>query len=234
VSRKICAAIAIHLFTASGAVCGLLALQAAARHEWQIAFFWLGVAVIIDAADGPLARRLDVASILPRFDGARLDEVVDYLNYCVVPAFILLERGIITEWRGPVAAAAILLAALFHFADRESKTQDGYFVGFPAIWNVACFYLLVFGVGENIAIIIIVMLVALTFVPLKWVHPLRVRKLRPLTIVIVTCWSAAAIATIVIGFPAGRLVQTVFAATALYMLALGISRTFAGKEDRRG
>lgn len=219
------ASVAVHLLTASGALCGLLSLHHTARADWQGAFAWLGAALIIDAIDGPLARRLDVQAALPRFSGARLDQVVDFLNYCVVPAFILQECGILSGWQSGVASGLVVLSSLFHFADRHSKTDDGYFVGFPAIWNVVCLYLFVFALTGWLALAGILVLVGLTFTPVKWVHPLRVERLRPLTVVIVCVWGIAAIWTVYNGFPGDAATQAIFAASAVYIVVLGLART---------
>lgn len=224
-SPKTGAAIAVHLLTASGAVFGLLALHYAAAQDWRTAFLWMGAALLIDAADGPLARMLDIDAVLPRFSGVSLDETIDYLNYCVVPAFIFLESGLLGEWRALFAASLIVLVSLFHFADSSSKTPDGYFVGFPALWNVVCFYVFAFALDENITLTLVLVLALLTFVPVKWVHPLRVRRLRVLTVAVMVCWAAAAVFTVMDGFPARPFVQAALAVSALYMIALGVSRT---------
>lgn len=226
-SPKTGAAIAVHLLTASGAVFGLLALHYAAAQDWRTAFLWMGTALLIDGADGPLARRLNIEAVLPRFSGVSLDATIDYLNYCVVPAFIFLESGLLGEWRALFVASLILLASLFHFADRASKTPDGYFVGFPALWNVVCFYVFAFALGENATLALVLVLAALIFVPVKWVHPLRVRRLRLLTVAMMACWAAAAVFTLIDGFPAKPLAQAVFVAGALYGIVLGVSRTLA-------
>ena len=135
------AAASVHLLTATGAVLALLALRAAHAGDWQMMFVWLGVALVVDAIDGPLARRLDVKTVLPRFSGERLDLIVDYLTYVAVPAFALTEADLLPEAARLPAAIAILLSSLFHVADLNSKTEEGYFVGFPAIWNIVLLYL---------------------------------------------------------------------------------------------
>lgn len=221
----------VHLLTASGSLFGLLALYFASAHRWEAAFLSLGVALIIDGVDGPLARKIDINSVLPRFSGAHLDDTVDYLNYCVVPAFIVMESDIVRGWRGIAVAMLILMVSLFHFADKSSKTADGYFVGFPALWNFACFYLFVFGAGEWTAIGLFLALAVLVFVPVKWIHPLRVEKLRPVTLTIVGCWALAAFLTIVGGFPGHPVAQAVFVLAAVYVIALGVWRSFAPPAD---
>lgn len=228
------AAIAVHLLTAFGAVCGLLALHYAAAQNWSAAFLWMGAALLIDGADGPLARILNIDAVLPRFSGVSLDETIDYLNYCVVPAFVFLESGLLGDWRALFVASLIVLVSLFHFADRSSKTPDGYFVGFPALWNVVCFYVFAFALNENATLALVVVLALLTFVPVKWVHPLRVRRLRALTVAVVTCWAAAAAFTVIDGFPAKPFVQVILIVSALYALALGISRTVMRNTEKGG
>ena len=139
-SERLSAA-AIHLLTATGAAFALLALIAASRGDWQWMFVWLGVALIVDTVDGPLARRVGVTRVLPRFSGERLDLIVDFLTYVAVPAFALSQSDLLPEAFRLPAGIAVILSSLFHMADQESKTKDGYFVGFPAIWNVVCLYL---------------------------------------------------------------------------------------------
>ena len=145
-------AAAVHLLTASGAVLALLALRGVHQGDWQMMFVWLGVALIVDAADGPLARRLDVKTVLPRFSGERLDLIVDYLTYVAVPAYALTEAPLLPDHARLPAAAAILLSSLFHVADLESKTEEGYFVGFPAIWNIVLLYLFALGLPPYVAL----------------------------------------------------------------------------------
>jgi phosphatidylcholine synthase len=225
VSPKRVVAALVHVLTASGSLFGLLALYFATAHRWEATFLSLGVALIIDGVDGPLARKIDINSVLPRFSGAHLDETVDYLNYCVVPAFIVMESEIIGGWRGVAVAMVILMVSLFHFADKSSKTADGYFVGFPAAWNVVCFYLFAFGAGEWVAIGLFLALALLVFVPVKWVHPLRVETLRPVTVTVVGCWALAAFLTVASGFPGHPVAQATFLLAAVYVIALGLWRS---------
>ncbi len=224
---------AVHVFTAFGAVCGLLALQSTAEGDWHLAFLWLGIALVIDGVDGPLARRYDAAAALPRFSGVRLDLVVDYLNYCAVPAFIVVRAELVPAGLQLVAGSIIMLSSLFHFADRKSKTDDGYFVGFPAAWNVVCFYILALGMDGPWAFFLIVVLAVATFAPLKWLHPLRVRSLRPLTLLVLLAWTAAALLVVATGFPAMPAAQAVFLISAVYVLAVGVSQTASARRSRR-
>ena len=220
--RSIIAAGAVHLLTASGAVFGLLALLDAADGRWASAFLWLGLALIVDGVDGPLARVLKVQERIPRLDGRALDLVVDYFNYVAVPAFIVYRVPVVPEGAQLIAASVILLSALFHFADRQSKTADGFFVGFPAVWNVIVLYLLVLAVPPWPAVAIVLFLAFLTFVPLKWVHPFRARPLRPLTFVVLALWAAAAVWAVLTDFEANPWVHAAFIIAAIYFVIVGL------------
>ncbi len=222
---RIIAGFAVHILTASGAVCGLIALHHAVLHEWMQTFSWLGVAVIIDAIDGPIARKVQVELVLPRFSGARLDLVVDYFNYCVIPAFIVMESGRAGSDYGLLAGAIILLSSLFHFSDIQSKTKDGFFVGFPTLWNVVCLYLFVFDLGVAATLAVILALAIATFIPVKWVHPVRVQRWRGLTMGLTFIWAASALYEVSRNFPATLPAQAIFAVTAIYYLSLGVFRT---------
>jgi phosphatidylcholine synthase len=220
-------AASVHLLTASGAVLALLALRAVHQGDWQMMFVWLGAALIVDAADGPMARRLEVKTILSRFSGERLDLIVDYLTYVAVPAYALTEAPLLPDRSRLPAAAAILLSSLFHVADLESKTDEGYFVGFPAIWNIVLLYLFALGLPTYLALAVVASFVLATFVPLLAVHPFRVVRLRPLTCLITLLWVGAATAAIANPFPSPLWVQALLIATALYLAGIGLDRSLA-------
>jgi phosphatidylcholine synthase len=219
-------AVCIHLLTATGVLAGFLALLASSERLWALAFIWLAVAAVIDGVDGPLARRFAVKKHLPRFSGERLDLVIDYFTYVIVPALMIYGSGRMPHGLALVAAGIMLMTSLFHFSDEESKTDDGFFVGFPAIWNVVAFYLFVFPVPPALGFAAIAFLGALTFVPLKWVHPVRVRRWRPLTIAMLALWSAASAVAIWQGFPAAPAIQVIIGICSIYLLAVGLTRSF--------
>jgi phosphatidylcholine synthase len=218
------AAAGVHLVTALGSVCGLLAALAVFDSAWERMFGWLGLALIIDGIDGTFARLAQVEERLPRFSGERLDLVVDYVTYVFVPAVALVRAGFLGGGTAPVLAAAILLSSLYHFADLASKGDDYSFIGFPAVWNIVAFYLFAFAAPVWIACAVVVLCVALTFVPMHWVHPLRVARLRMATLAITLAWAAAAIAVVFSGFPAGGGVKAVLAMSAAYVVALTFVR----------
>lgn len=218
------AAGAVHVFTALGAVCGLLATLAAFDGAWELMFTWLGVAFIIDGIDGTFARLARVDQRLPRFSGERLDLVVDYVTYVFVPALALLRGGFLEGPLGVILASAILLSSLYHFSDLGSKSEDYSFVGFPAVWNIIAFYLFAFAVPVWLASAIVALCVALTFVPMHWLHPLRVIRLRALTLVITLGWSVATVAVVWDGFPAGFWSGAMLLIAAAYLIGLALRR----------
>lgn len=218
------AAAGVHVFTALGAVCGLLAALAVFDAAWERMFGWLGLALIIDGIDGTFARLAQVEERLPRFSGERLDLVVDYVTYVFVPALALVRAGLLGGAAAPILAAAILLSSLYHFADLASKGDDYSFIGFPAVWNLVAFYLFAFAAPPWVACAVVVACVALTFVPMHWVHPLRVVRLRAVTLAITVAWAVAAIAAVLSGFPAGGWVRGVLGIAAAYVVALTLQR----------
>lgn len=214
------AGICVHIFTGLGAVCALLAVEAIFSGNWTGVFIWLGVAFLIDGIDGPIARAVDVQGNLPRFSGERIDLVIDYLTYVFVPVLALLLAGRLPEGIGHGLGAIILLSSLFHFSDVESKAHDMAFVGFPAIWNILAFYVFALDLSPVAATGLIVVATVLTFVPLHWLHPVRVEPLRPLTLSLTLAWSAAALWTVLQGFPAPMMAQAVLVGVAVYGLGL--------------
>src|SRR5205085_6236635 len=128
-------AFAVHIFTASGAVLALLALLAAIERDWKQMFLLLGAALFVDGIDSTFARKLAVAQRLPRWSGHILDLVVDYLTYVFIPAFVVVWCGLLPFVAAMPCAIAIIISGALYFADRQMKTKDNYFSGFPAVWN---------------------------------------------------------------------------------------------------
>ena len=219
-------AASIHVLTALGAVPALLALRAAHEADWRMMFVWLGVALVVDTVDGPLARLFDVKTVLPRFSGERLDLIVDYLTYVAIPAFVLTETDLLPELSRLPAAIAILLSGLFHVSDVNSKTADGFFVGFPAIWNIVLLYLFALGLPPAAALGVVAVLVGLTFLPILYVHPFRVARLRLLTGLVTVLWAGAAAVAIASPFPSPLWVQIALLAAAGYFTTVGFWRSF--------
>lgn len=217
-------AFAIHVLTASGAGFALLALILATGGHWAMMFFCLGLALIVDGIDGPLARICRVQERMPRWDGAGLDFVVDFTTYVFVPAYAIAASGYLPDGLGVPAAILIVITGALYFADRTMKTDDNYFRGFPAVWNVVAFYLYILPPMPWLALAVIVALCALTFVPIVFVHPLRVRRLRGVNIAMMALWALLAAAAVVTNLEPGPVVVGALSAIALYFLAAGLLR----------
>ncbi len=187
------AAAAVHLFTASGAVWGLLAIRALGERRIESALAFMAAAVVVDAVDGALARRFRVKQVLPGIDGTLLDNLVDYLNSVIVPAYLLHQAALVPERLGPAAAAAICLASAFQFAQTDAKTPDHLFKGFPSYWNIVVFYLLLLRPDPGLALAIVLALCAMVFVPVYYVYPSRTPQHRRLTLALGGLWTAAVV-----------------------------------------
>ena len=212
----------VHVFTALGAVCALFAMQAVIAGDAQRTFIWLAIALVIDAVDGTFARRVNVSAQLPRFSGERLDLVIDYVTYVFVPVLALVVMRQLESVTGSVLAAGILLSSLFHFSDLESKTKENCFVGFPAIWNIFAFYVFALAPPQWLTALAVAVAIAATFVPMPWVHPLRVVAMRPVTLAMTGLAGLAGIATLMHGFPATATVKLILIAAAVYYAGLAI------------
>ena len=235
---RVAAAWAVHAFTASGVVTALLAITALIAGDLRLALLWLGAALIIDGLDGPMARKVRVSEYAPRFDGAVLDLVIDYLNYTVIPALLVYRSGLVPEGFEIPAAAWIMTTSLYCFGNRDMKTADNYFSGFPAAWNLVVLYFFIAGTGLWANLAIITLLGLLTFVPLKFVHPFRVRDLRSLTLAMTGAWAGLAFALVLAsapGLPPAQALPTAYGAwlaVSLYFLCLCLWRSFAGHQSR--
>ena len=190
INRKKIAAWAVHGFTGSGAVLGLLAIISILNDDAVGAFLWLGLALLIDGIDGTLARKVDVSRLTPNIDGTILDSVVDYLNYVIIPSLMIYWFQMVPIGFELIVPSSIILASLYTFANLKMKTEDYYFRGFPAVWNIVVLYFFILGTNGYINISVIVACIILTFIPIKFVHPLRVKELRNLTIFFTIIWSA--------------------------------------------
>lgn len=219
------AAFAVHIFTASGAACALLALIAAVRSDWPQMFVWLGIALFIDGIDGAFARRLRVAEVLPRWSGDVLDLVVDILNYVFVPAYAVVASGRVPPAIAIPLGILIVVTGSLYFADRLMKTSDYYFRGFPAVWNVAVFYLFVLKPDPLPATLSIAALAVLTFVPFHVVHPMRIARLREITLVVFILWALLAAYAVAMNLNPGFWTQAGLCALAIYFIAAGFLRS---------
>lgn len=185
---------AIHALTASGAVLAFFAFLAVEQHLWRLTLLWLAAALIVDGIDGPLARWAGVAWRTPRIDGATLDLVVDYLTYVFVPAILLYRAELLPAAYALAGVAAILLSSLYTFARNDMKTADNFFRGFPAVWNVVAFYLFILHPGQTACLIVVGVFSVLTFAPIHFIHPVRVRLYQPWLAGLTALWGLSSLA----------------------------------------
>jgi phosphatidylcholine synthase len=184
----------VHIYTATGAVAAFLAIRAVVRGDVRAAFLWLFAAAIVDATDGWLARRARVSERTPRFSGARLDDIVDYLTFVFAPVLLLAETGALPARAALPVAAFVLLASAYGFAREDAKTDDHFFTGFPSYWNVVAFYVVALGTSPPVNAAVLVALAVLVFVRIGYVYPSRTPALRVLTVALGVIWGVMVLA----------------------------------------
>ena len=177
-----------HAYTASGSVLAFLAARAIINHDYRTGFFWLGVQIAVDATDGLLARALRVSERTPHFNGAKLDDIVDYLTYVFVPALFVWRAVIVPDAWVLWVVAAMLLSSAYGFNRADAKTADHFFTGFPSYWNIVVFYLLIAGLPSTVNAAILLALAVLVFVPIRYVYPSRTPVLTLPTNVLGVIW----------------------------------------------
>jgi phosphatidylcholine synthase len=187
---------AVHAYTACGVFAAFLGTVAVFEGRYRDAFVWMAVATFIDSSDGVLARLARVKETLPGFDGARLDDIVDYLTFVFLPMLLLFRAGTLPDGWGLPVAAAVLLSSAYGFASLDAKTDDYFFTGFPSYWNVVAVYLYVAGLPRALNALILVGLSALVFVRIGYLYPSRMPVLRGLTLVLGAIWGLMVIAII--------------------------------------
>ena len=212
------AAFSVHILTALGAGVALIAMLEAVREHWVAMFAWLGVALVIDAVDGPIARRLDVARVQPNWSGDVLDLVVDFVTYVFVPAYAITASGLLLPLAAPLLGAGIAVLGALYFADRRMKSEDNHFRGVPGLWNVAAFYLFLLHLPPAPSSLGVAVLIVLTFAPFRVVHPIRVVRLRGLTLSLVAVWALLVVFTLASDFNVSALVTTGLCAIAAYIV----------------
>jgi phosphatidylcholine synthase len=180
---------AVHLLTASGALLGLVMIAATGAGDYRRAFLWMAVATAIDSADGALARAVRVKERLPSFNGARLDDIVDYLTFVFAPAYLVYHARLTPDALAIIVISAMLLSSAYGFSQEAAKTSDHYFTGFPSYWNIIVFYLVVIGAPPAVNAAVLIGLAVLVFVPIAYVYPSRTPTLRVPTLVLGLTWA---------------------------------------------
>ena len=225
------AAWAVHGFTASGAVLGFLAIISILNNDLVGAFLWLGLALLIDGIDGSLARKIGVLDKTPNIDGSTLDNVIDYLNYVIIPALMIYWFQMVPNGWEIILPAGMFAVSLYTFANMNMKTNDYYFSGFPAVWNIVVLYFYILNTHPIINIIIILLLFIFTFIPIKFVHPLRVKKIRNLTIFCTVLWSATTLKLVTTNpdinlFAEQKIVLLIWIVCSIYFATICGTRSF--------
>ncbi|PPR48034.1 MAG: Phosphatidylcholine synthase [Alphaproteobacteria bacterium MarineAlpha5_Bin9] len=231
INKEKIAAWAVHGVTGSGAVLGLLAIIAIINNDAVGAFLWLGLALLIDGIDGTLARKVDVSKLTPNIDGTILDSVVDYLNYVIIPSLMIYWFQMVPAGFELIIPSAIMLSSLYTFANLKMKTEDYYFRGFPAVWNIVVLYFFILGTNEYINTSIILICIIITYIPIKFVHPLRVKELRNLTIFFTIIWSATTLKLVItptskIFMVDSAIIFLLWILTSIYFAAICLERSF--------
>lgn len=218
-------AFTVHIFTATGAALAFLALILATGGHWAAMFLCLGLALVVDGADGPIARAFDVQNVLPRWSGDTLDLVVDFTTYVFVPAYAIAASGLLPQILAIPAGIIVVISGALYFADREMKTKDNYFRGFPAVWNLAAFYLYLLEPPEWAAAIAVAVLAGLSFTPIRFLHPLRVQHWRSFNIVLLAVWAVLAFVALIQDLSPGLYVTLPLSLIAVYFFAVGLLRS---------
>jgi phosphatidylcholine synthase len=178
-----------HAYTATGTVWALLATVATFDRNYRAAFLYLVVATFVDSTDGVLARAFKVKERLPQFDGALLDNIIDYMTYVFVPALIVWQADLVAS---PLpVCAAMLIASAYGFAHSAAKVEDGdhFFTGFPSYWNIVVVYLYVLQLPQLTNAIVLVVLAVLVFVPIRYLYPSRTKTLQGPTLFLGATWA---------------------------------------------
>ena len=225
---------AVHLLTASGAVLALLALAAIDRQSWREALLWLLLALVIDGVDGSLARAARVTERVPRIDGAALDLIIDYLNYVLVPTLFMWRADLLPEGFELALASLILLSSLYVFVRRDMKTEDGYFRGFPALWNIVALYLYVSQPHPWTGGAVVLVLVALTFAPILVIHPFRSLTYGRWTAAVAAVWGISTAALLLPGLaaPQTQFLLLFSLSSAALLFAFGAIRTVRARRSQ--
>ena len=214
-------ALSVHFLTATGAVFAMLAMLAAVEEKWSLMFLWLVVAFAVDGIDGPLARRYDVKAHAPEFDGVLLDLIIDYLTYVFIPAYALFKSGLLPGWTGWASIIIITFASAMYFADTRMKTKDNSFSGFPGCWNMLV--LVIFALAPNfwITLALVTVLAIGMFLPVKFVHPVRTKRWRSVTLPVAFAWTGFAAWAAWVNFDPQSWAHWGLVATSLYLLFAG-------------
>jgi len=219
-------ALLVHLFTATGAIFAMLAMLAAAEERWDMMFLWLVVAFFVDGIDGPLARKYDVKTNAPEFDGVLLDLIIDYLTYVFIPAFALFQSGLMDGWSGWVMIIIVTFASAMYFCDTRMKTKDNSFWGFPGCWNMLVLVLFALSPPWWVSLVLVTVLAVTMFAPLKFVHPVRTERWRAVTLPMALAWTFFAGWAAWVDFHPQSWAHWGLVITSLYLMFAGVAQQY--------
>ena len=214
-------AFSVHLLTASGSFLALLSLTAAAEERWTAMFWWLAAALFVDGIDGPIARRLNVKEVLPNWSGDMLDNVIDYVTFVLIPAYALYASGLVAEPWNFVAAGVIVVSSAIYYADTGMKTDENFFSGFPVVWNMVVFSFFVVQPSETVILVITFAAAIASFLPIWFLHPVRVKRLRTVNLAVTAVWAAVSLVALLQGLDTSPVIQWLTALTSIYLLVIG-------------
>ncbi len=217
-------ALSVHLLTATGAVLSMLAMLAAVEGLWSMMFLWLVLALIVDGIDGPLARRYDVSTNWPTYDGVLLDLIIDYLTYVFIPAYALFKSGLLPGWTGWIAIIVIVYGSVIYFADTRMKTKDKSFAGFPACWNMVVLVLFATEPPRILILAIVILLTVAMFTNLKFIHPVRTERWRNISLPVSLFWVVCAGWAAMHNFAPGSWSHLGLGLASTYLLLAGIAQ----------
>ena len=223
----------VHFYTASGAILAFAAVLATVQDRYRFAFVLLIASTVVDATDGILARLARVTELTPGFDGARLDDIVDYLTFVFVPLLILYRAGHLPDGWGLGIAGAVLLSSAYGFASLDAKTNDHFFTGFPSYWNIVALYIHAARTPPAFNAGLLLVLVALVFVRIGYVYPSRTPVLRRTTNALGAVWAAMMLAVVYLlpDVPRSLLSASLFFPVYYFALSFWLNARRAGPAE---
>lgn len=214
-------ALSVHLLTAAGAVLSMLAMLAAVEERWSLMFFWLIVALVVDGIDGPLARRYKVKENWPLYNGELMDLIIDFLTYVFIPAFALFESGLLPGWTGWFSIIVITYGSILYFSDTRMKTNDNSFAGFPGCWNMLVLVLFALKPNFWLSLFVVSVLTIAMFTNVKFIHPVRTKRWRAVSLPVATAWVFFGIWAILVDFHPASWANWGLIITSLWLLFAG-------------
>tara|TARA_E500000331_G_scaffold267436_1_gene258766 strand:+ start:365 stop:1066 length:702 start_codon:yes stop_codon:yes gene_type:complete len=223
----------VHLFTTSGVLLSFFALVASIEQNLELVFFYLALALFIDGIDGSLARMVDVKRHTPHINGENLDNIIDYLNYVFVPVFVIYWLDFVPAGLEIISAFIILAVSCYTFANSNIKTSDFYFSGFPALWNIVILYFYILDTDPFLNFFTICLLAIFTFIPIKYLHPFRVKRFRLVSLSVLGIWMATTVLILYFRELNENLLEaafTLWVMTNIYFILLTVIRTSSKEE----